>query len=147
MDDGILEICDATGSAEGAFLLAPLGGGGGGEKDLYVDDKQSAGSDDVSFSAGADVAIGVAAELFECTLLAGGGGGFRPIELDLLIFPGGPAAIEGGDSVPRLVESFLDSGGDGGSGFFSTDGDGTLAGVGDLSPTEDTTEGDCPLSK
>lgn len=116
-------------SPSAPFRLVPLGGGGGGENGFAEVGNPSADGGEVSIAAiGAAIARSDVGEvkLLDCTLLAGGGGGLLLAEFDLLRLP---AAIDDGDKVLRLFESILDSGGDGGSGFISTDGEGTFFGL------------------
>lgn len=124
----------------------PLGGGGGGERvfvelsELSVSERDGGGEGREISGVGRGV-LGVAivrgvfatAVLcgFDSALLAGGGGAFRP-ELDLLREP----LIAGMDNAVLLVESFLDSGGEGGSGFLGVVCDITFADVGDFSSTK-----------
>ena len=140
------------------FRRVPLGGGSGGEmvfvelSELSVSEREGGGeSCGMSNAGGDDFEVAIILDMFvavvfccefDCALLTGGGGAFRP-ELDLLSEP----LIAGRDSAVLLVESFLDSGGEGGSGFFCADGDTAFADVGDLSSIEGEGKGGCCFSK
>ena len=139
------------------FRRVPLGGGNGGEKvfvelsELSVSEREGGGEgSEMSDVGGEGFEVAIAPGMFaaavpfefDCALLTGGGGAFRP-ELDLLREP----LIAGRDSAVLLVESFLDSGGEGGSGFLSAGGDTTVADVGDFSSTEGEGRGGRCLSK